>query len=204
MSNELIPSKAQERQLLLRKNRDAERVVLCLDHSGSMASPMATGQIKSRQHATFEAALAITNASRPETTHYGLVAFESGARTLVEITDEYMEIQGLAALQPAGGTAMDQGISVSLQQTDGPPHRIILLSDGGADDRDAALNVTDTAVLLGVVIDTISIGDSDDALMQEIARRTGGKWQRCEDPLALAQAFMKLETRARAFLEYKG
>lgn len=177
-----------------------ERVVLLVDNSGSMTEHM-PASLKTRQHAAFEATLAITNASDPSVTAYALVSFESSTRLVAAMDTDYLLLQMEAGLVSAGGTAMNLGISVALQQ-DGD--RVILLSDGQPTcTREELWAVVETAVSLGVRIDTISIGGADDEIMREIARRTGGVWQKPVSAEQLIQSFMKLETRARLMLTHE-
>lgn len=176
-----------------------EHICLCLDHSGSMGMTM-PGTLNTRQQCLAEAVQAIVGVSSEDATYYSIVAFESQARLHVDKTTNFLALCSKAWLQPAGGTNMRDGLSLAIQQA---PKRIILLSDGEPSDPEGVYAIADTAALLGIKIDTVSIGESGDALMQEIARRTGGTWQRCSTPEALAQHFMRLETRAYLQLEHK-
>lgn len=176
-----------------------ERVVLLIDNSGSMAGPFSTGQLKSSQHAAYEATLAILQCSAPNITAYGIVAFNTLPLVVQQITTNYLLLYKNASLRSDGGTAMNLGISCALQQN---PSRIILLSDGAPTcNMEDICSIIQTAITLSTKIDTISIGGASDTIMQEIARRTAGKWQRPISPAELVQSFQKLETRNRLLLE---
>lgn len=178
-----------------------EKVVLLLDSSGSMGLPM-PGDVKSRQQCAVEATLAILGVSDPKTTAYGFITFESDPHLIAPITSDYLRLYN-AAYQPmtSGGTNMSAAISMALNQPS--VQRIILLSDGEPDSAERALTVARTAKDLGVKIDTVGIGECNVGLMQEIARITGGKFQKCDTPAQLAAGFARLETRARAMLEHR-
>lgn len=198
--NELVLSKAK--QDVAREwagDEGKEHICLCLDHSGSMGITM-EHSIQTRQHCLAEAVQAIIGVSSEESTLYSVVSFESQARLACDKTSNFLALCARVWLSPCGGTNMADGLSLAIQQA---PKRIILLSDGQPDSPDRALAVADTAAVLGIKIDTVSIGEAGDALMKEIAKRTGGVWRRCTSPEQLAQHFMQLETRARLALEHK-
>jgi Mg-chelatase subunit ChlD len=178
-----------------------EVVVLTLDHSGSMGSGMSVMHDSgSRSEAVCQAVEAIISVSNPALTKYGIVGFESRSYVVVEPTDRFLSILGNNQPIAAGGTDMAGGIILAISLH---PHRLILLSDGEPNSEDAALSAAKQAASCKIKIDTISVGAANDALLQEIAKMTGGVWQRCDSVNDLADHFMQLETEARLQLEHK-
>jgi uncharacterized protein with von Willebrand factor type A (vWA) domain len=197
--NDLVLSKAkQDVSKEWKDDGQREHICLCLDHSGSMSMSM-TGTLQTRLHTLAEAVGAIIGVSSPEATLFSMVAFESKATLVYDKSDNFLALCARAWLSPAGGTNMLDGLSLALQQA---PKRVILLSDGEPSNPEGVLGMADTAAALGIKIDTVSIGESGDSLMQEIAKRSGGVWRRCETPAQLAQHFMQLESRNYLRIEH--
>lgn len=181
-----------------------ERLVLALDNSGSMGSSMdpedwRTG--KSKLDATKDAVLTMLANSDAARTHYGVVSFESDARVVNQPHYDYDAIApSIMNIDCGGGTDMAGGLALSLRLR---PHRIVMLSDGHPNNSEAALSEARRAATAGIKIDTISVGDANDELMQEIARLTGGKWSRVTDLESMKKTFLNLETRKYLALEDK-
>lgn len=192
---------SQTEQSLIKKK---ERVTLLIDSSGSMGMLMDgenSGELKTRIHATTEAILAITNVSDSELTEYGLIAFNDQPAILSPFTTDYLSLYANCFVEPTAGTQMADGLSKAVQQS---PDRIILLSDGEPTCRlETIWSIVQTASDLNIKIDTISIGGASDTIMQEIAKRTNGKWQRPTSPEELCHSFMQLETKNRLLLDHQ-
>ena len=184
--------------------RATERVILCADASGSMETRMTIhggADSLTRARATSEAMRAIIDVSSPSITQYGIVAFDSQAYVVMPPTTNYLSLLSKAYVGSQGTTSMHDGIETALGLS---PSRIILLSDGAPDYPNSVLAAATHAAEMGVKIDTISIGDSDEVLMQRIAEMTGGFWRMCQNPDDLVDAFCALESRARLLLEHIG
>jgi Ca-activated chloride channel family protein len=169
-------------------------VVLVTDVSRSMS---ATDVSPTRLEAARRAAKNFID-QVPEELRVGLVAFSDGAQTLQSpTTDRDALAEGLATLQPLGGTATGAGLRAALDAlklsgdsaAKRPPAALVLLSDGSATDNPAAdaaageakrLHVPIYTVALGTPDGTITLGGQvlrvppDPAALKRIATESGG------------------------------
>jgi len=181
-----------------------EKVMLLLDWSGSMEAGMdphssyAHGGEPTRKDVVRDGVIAITAASEPSITAYGVTLFSEHGYTLVDYTTNYLKAQAFRDIRSLS-TMLDEGLRKSLE---GTPNRIILLSDGAAScGVEAVIVYVVEAIQRHIIIDTIAIGGADDTLLRDIAERTGGVFVRANCAEDLIEHFEKLETRAYALLE---
>jgi len=140
-------------------------VVLVLDNSGSM-TPDKLASAKGAA-ANFIAQL------DPNLTRVGVVSFDSSARQLVALTNDYNRaLNGVYSLSSGGGTAIDQGLLGGYQQlanSNAESRAVLLLSDGGSDPG-AAYAAASTLSAAGIRIITVAVGeDADRVLMGNLA-----------------------------------
>lgn len=213
MENEMVRSKRAEmlkrfqQQGVGEKKEMEEACIILLDRSGSMneasGSETKIGAVKK----------SVPFLSAPgHYINYSLIAFNDFADVIAKPTTGFGNvIAGLDFLMPAGGTCFSSAISLGLSLLKGEGlkeepqrKRMILLSDGQNNvDREGLWGVVDRCVEEKVVIDTLAFGrDADTQLLQEIARKTGGKYQFVDSPLALEQAYRKLNFNVR-WIEHK-
>lgn len=200
----------KERQELAESRQNQLATVphhLCLliDVSGSMDSPMsgtdyyASPTNPARLEAAITAMRHLVAAADPTETAFTLVTFDSYPKVVVPKTTNYTVLQ-TTTLQTAGSTNMYDGIREAIAQQ---PTRIILLSDGQPNNPAQALLAAQMAADQSILIDTISIGECDDKLMQQIAALTGGTWIRCNDTESLSNHFVLLEPKNYLQIEHK-
>jgi Ca-activated chloride channel family protein len=175
--------------------RDQAAVMLVLDISGSMtADDMSPNRMESAR----AAALAFVD-SLPEDAQLGLVSFSSQAALRAPLSHDRVQAErAIRELQPGGGTAIGDGLSLALDQiaslapgADGtaPPARVVLLSDGESEAGAPPTEAAARARAEGVQVDTVGIGQRgqvtyvgdqpvrlDEATLQAIAQQTGGSY----------------------------
>lgn len=158
--------------------RVAGTIVLAFDVSNSM---MATDVAPSRLGAAQEAAVAFVR-GQPETVDVGVVAFDQGAITAREPTnDREAVVATIERLRPAGATSLGQAILTSLStivgapvflpdpsSPDPPPDlgywgsaMIIVFSDGEDTGGPDAIAAAEFAARAGVRVQTVGIGTTD-------------------------------------------
>jgi Mg-chelatase subunit ChlD len=98
-----------------------------------------------------------------------------------------------------GGTAIGSGLFAGIQAVTGTNSRpfavptIVLLTDGNQNSGPSPLVAAAAAQSAGIVVHTITFGDSADrALMQQVASQTGGTFLHASDEAALQSAFREL------------
>ncbi len=122
-----------------------------------------------------------------------LVAFESDAETLSELTqDRASLLNQVNGLGGGGGTEITAGIregTASLENAVGG--RVMLLMTDGQSDVD--FSVVEEAAVAGIIIHTIGFGSVNDALLQEIADRTGGQYIKADSSQELSNIYASLQ-----------
>lgn len=195
-----LPHKSTELIPILKQ----EKVVLCLDSSGSMGILM--DNRKMRIHNATEAIREMLTISDPRRTAYGLVSFSAWAEVISPISTDWLSIQAGMYTHPDSSTRMDLGLLKSIGLL---PDRIILLSDGQPTcDLDLLWAVVDRCIKVrwsihGLIkIDTIGLGVDDEAeeILVTISNRTHGIYRKVETVKELRQSFLQLETNQRKFL----
>jgi Mg-chelatase subunit ChlD len=175
-------------------------LVIVLDRSGSMASPV-SGSTKSQQQIANDAAVLALRSLLPQD-QVGLVAFESSAEWVVPIqpnTDSAGLARRIRSIVPGGGTNIYPGLEMAgeaLSRISGTTaiKHIILLSDGqsapGPFDRLASRLAGE-----GITISTIGVGDAvNDPVLKQIAVLGGGEYHPVRNPNVLPKLFLR-ETR---------
>lgn len=160
-------------------------VCVVVDRSGSMdGQPME--DLK-------EALTNFINGSPEEGMLTSLVAFESDAETLSELTqDRALLLNQVNGLGGGGGTEITAGIregTASLENAVGG--KVMLLMTDGQSDVD--FNVVEEAAAAGITIHTIGFGSVNDALLREIADRTGGQYIKADSSQELSNVYASLQ-----------
>lgn len=159
-------------------------ICMLLDRSGSMGG---------RPMQNLRAAVADFIADMQAGTSLSLVAFDDYAERLTELTQDTASLLMAAeSLYDRGGTditaAIREGTSV-LQEAGG--NRVMLLMTDGQSSID--FSVVDEAAAQGITIHTIGFGSVNDALLQEIADRTGGQYVRADSSEELSDVYAGLQ-----------
>lgn len=169
---------------------------LVLDHSGSMlGEPLDT--VKS-------AALGLIDQLTPDD-RLGVIAFDHKAKIIVEnqgVRDGGKIAKKIQALKPAGGTAIDEGIKLGIQEAakgkDDRVSHIFLLTDGENEhgDNDRCLKLGQVASDYGLTIHSLGFGDHwNQDVLEAIADSASGSLTYIEDPSQALTAFTQLFQR---------
>ncbi len=180
----------------LEQTKEGANVVLVIDDSGSM---QATDYQPSRIDAAKSAADILVK-SLDAKDNAGVVIFESGATTAAYLSPDKDRVrEKLAAIAPkAGQTAIGDGLALAIDMAKSIPNRksvVILLSDGvnnaGVISPDEAVGFANAA---NIQVFTVGMGSAkpvvlgydwlgnpqyaelDEATLQGIAQKTGGKY----------------------------
>ena len=141
-------------------------VALVIDVSGSMTG----GGLASAK----SAAIAFIKKLNQENAQVGLAKFESEAKVLSQLTNDFNSVIGLiSGLSSGGMTAIDKGLMagysiVKASTRQGVPKAILLLSDGVSDEG-AAIQAANEIKAAGVTILTVGVGDARQCLLSQIA-----------------------------------
>ncbi len=140
---------------------------------------------------------------------FALVAFASQAQTVIPLSsgsrrrEVIHQLDRLETLELGTETKMSAGLSEAISQlqkmpTDGVVNRIVVLTDGFAQDESECHMVASQAASLGVSISTIGLGAQfNDELMTSLADRTGGNAEWVPDPTQIPQAMAREFEHAR-------
>ena len=225
------PQRIDDRRVIRGEGYD---LILAIDLSFSMLSEDAF--VEGRRVSRLEGLKPVLEAfiRRREADRIGCVVFSGRSYTLAPLTHDHdwlaRQIGRLSAtLIPEGGTAIGDGIALSLSRLTGRHADaagkkragafIILLTDGANDGgKIAPLDATRLAVPNGIPIYTIGVGTgmpapfpnidpqtgkrigtvrrsfaTDDQTLMEIAKATGGRFFRADDPDATHEAFAAID-----------
>jgi Ca-activated chloride channel homolog len=200
-------------QATIRIPRGQTSVMLAVDVSGSMA---ASDVQPTRIDAAIAAGRTLID-KLPSNAQVGLVIFNSQAQVVAPLTGDKGSVKdALGSLAPGGGTAIGDGIQVSVAQLvsivdpNGPKSqnyaRVVLLTDGssnsGIDNQTAAAG----AAQAHIPVDTIGIGARnqttmvqgrivdgvDEQALQAIASATGGHYYYAADEGQLSRIYSDL------------
>ena len=107
------------------------------------------------------------------TTPITLVAFDSGAEELMELTtDQAALLNTVSSLQSGGGTEITSGIQAGMDALEeAAGSRVMLLMTDGQSSVD--FSVVEEAAAMGITIHTIGFGSVNDSLLEQIAQQTG-------------------------------
>ena len=159
-------------------------VCVVVDRSGSMdGSPMQN----------LKDALDEFVRSAQTDTPISLVAFESGAELLSELTlDKASLLAAVDALSANGGTDITSGIRAGTQALEAAAgSRVMLLMTDGQSSID--FSAVDEAAAMGITIHTIGFGSVNDELLEQIAQATGGQYVRADSSTELNNIYSSLQ-----------
>ena len=140
---------------------------------------------------------------------FALVAFASNAQTVIPLSsgryrrEVIRQLGNLETLELGTETRLSIGLKEAMAQiqgttADGIVNRIVVLTDGFAQDESDCHMVAAQAASLGVSISTIGLGAQfNDELMTSLADRTGGNAEWVPDPTQIPQAMAKEFEQAR-------
>ncbi|MFA6331608.1 MAG: VWA domain-containing protein [Methanoregula sp.] len=196
----------------LEQTKDGVNVVLVIDDSGSM-------QADDYQPSRIEAAKSAADtllSSLDSKDYAGVVLFESGATTAAYLSPDKDRVrEKLAAVAPKSGqTAIGDGLALAIDMAKSIPNRksvVILLSDGvnnaGVISPDEAITFAKASA---IQVYTVGLGSSepvvlgydwlgnpqyaqlDEATLQSIAEKTGGKYFKSVDGQTLTEIYGSL------------
>lgn len=201
-----LAEKLKVRAANLERRKLEEIAIILIDASGSMADRCKNGKIK--MQAVKDSVPYLQ--ARGSYVEYGLVSFDSTAHLIQQPTTNFSAILiQLDVLQPGAATnipaALHEGLKMFIERQV-EKKRMILMSDGENNEEKHMMDerVSD-CVKAGVVVDTIAFGDNADVnLLRSIATRTGGIFQKVDDPLQLEQAYQKLNFQVRYIIHKNG
>jgi len=131
----------------------------------------------------------------------GVVDFDGNAELVEPLTAERAAvIRALAKLNQTGATDLAEGIETALagfeQGARPDSSRVMLLFTDGKSNDKKARRAMEEARRRGVAIHTLLLGSDAEgaAILNDIARGTGGSFLRVTDPAKLPQAFLNLRT----------
>jgi uncharacterized protein YegL len=168
---------------------EAQDVIFCVDTSSSM-SPDSVQKIKEGLNDY------VDEMSEPD---MGAVVIFGGVAWLMNpLTDNYtqlrMDIDNIP--DPSGGTPMTWALQVAIEEllANGISTHIpviILLTDGKpSGGPSVVLAQADIAAANDIVIYTIGLGNADEALLQEVANRTGGKYFYADESSEIPEIYL--------------
>jgi len=140
---------------------------------------------------------------------FALIAFASHAQTVIPLSSARQrrtllrELERLETLQLGQETRLSAGLQEALAQlgampTEGFVNRIVVLTDGFAQDANDCYTVATQASARGVAISTLGLGGQfNDELMTGLADRTGGNAEWVPDPSRIPEAMAQEFERAR-------
>lgn len=126
-------------------------------------------------------------------TMVSLVAFDSSAQELAELTqDQATLLTQVNTLSGNGGTEITAGIKTGLESlSNSVGARVMLLMTDGQSSVD--FSVVEEAAAAGITIHTIGFGDVNDALLEQIAERTGGQYIKADSSSELSNVYASLQ-----------
>ena len=172
---------------------------LVLDHSGSMGG-QAIDTVK-------RAACNLVDRMYPQD-RISVVGFDHKAKVVVEnqLVDRLESIKGkIQSLRASGGTCIDDGIKLGLQETtkgkDGTVSQIFVLTDGENEhgDNERCFQFSRLATEYNMTLHSLGFGDSwNQDVLERIADAGGGSMAYIPNPEAAGEEFQKLLRRIQA------
>jgi Mg-chelatase subunit ChlD len=171
-----------------KKHLPSLALVVVIDKSGSMSGE--------KMQLTQEAAAA-TASLMSERDSVGVVAFDSTAHAIVNLTpaeDKDAIIREIRSIQPVGGTNMYPGLKLAydwLSASDARIKHVIVMSDGESEPGDfrGIARLTKDA---GMTLTTVAVGaDADFQTMKFIADTGGGRFYATDSPENLPRIFTR-------------
>ncbi|QDU32653.1 von Willebrand factor type A domain protein [Poriferisphaera corsica] len=173
-------------------------LVLVIDHSGSMASPV-IGSRYNQQVLANEAAILAMKTLYPQDL-VGVVVFDDYAKWAWDIqmnSDTQKLAKRVRAISPGGGTNIFAGLETAhkklapLRMQDAAIKHIILLTDGNSQEG-KYVQLIGNMMKSGITLSTVGIGDARQfGLLQRLANMGGGQYHDVKDPNDLPQVFIK-------------
>lgn len=174
---------------------------LVLDHSGSMnGRPLATVK---------EAASRLVDQLTAQDM-LSVVVFDHQAKVLLPIQPvDAPDIlkRKIAALKPSGGTAIDEGLKLGIEESAqgkvGKVSQLFLLTDGENEhgDNQRCLKLAQVAAEYSLTLNALGFGDHwNQDVLEQIADAGAGTLTYIEDPDAAVDAFNRLLQRAQSVL----
>jgi Ca-activated chloride channel family protein len=188
----------------MKEQEKIEVSAIVFDKTGSMSG---TDLAPTRLEAAKEAAIAFIRRKRildgrDRTT---VIAFNESALVCSAFGRHPHEAHGdVRALTADGGTNITAGLQAALEavtaeakRLPSPTLRCVLLTDGEHNSGPSPMEtgVVDAMKRAGVIVDCVAIGGAGDALLKEIAKRTGGQFVRCVDFASLLRHYEDLATK---------
>jgi Ca-activated chloride channel homolog len=171
---------------------------IVLDHSGSMAAPVA-GTNKSQQDCANEAAVLAIQTLYPDDM-VCVVVFDSGADIVVpmgRVGNASSITRAVRSISPAGGTDIVSGLEKAatvvnkLSPKEAAVKHVLLLTDGQSADGNYR-DIIGSIVKSGGTLSTVGVGDGvNGSLLQNLAQMGGGTYYPIKNPKTLPQVFIK-------------
>ena len=174
---------------------DHGNVVILLDASGSMGRPMADSQMT--KMAAAKAALRETLTQAPPDTHIGLLVFSAHGAPQewfypLGPREDARLLEAIDAPSPGGGTplgkyirrAADRLLEQRARQRGYGAYRLLIVTDGEADDPDKVDRYTAEILARGVTMDVIGVDMKSDHTLAAKAH----SYRRANDPESLRKA----------------
>jgi Mg-chelatase subunit ChlD len=167
-------------------------VMLVLDRSGSMAEGF--GPMNKLEASIVASIKAIESLSNRDLV--GVVAFDSGAETILPLTDNVKSrtVSALKGIDVGGGTDISSGLRAGypplLTAASGFKH-LILMTDGHSNPT-GSIELAAQGFAAGISLSTIGVGDGHDAgFLQALAAAGGGRYHPVTNPAELSMAFLR-------------
>lgn len=177
-------------------------LVLVIDRSGSMASPV-TGSRHSQQELANEAAVLALQTLYPQDL-VSVVVFDHDAQVIVALGPNAAPdsvASKVRSVQPSGGTNVYAGLEAAYEQLanvtvqDAAVKHVILLTDGQSTPPPGSggyIPLVGRMTRAGITISAIGVGDGHDGqLLQQLAQMSGGQYHPIVNPNDLPQVFIK-------------
>ncbi len=173
-------------------------LVVVLDRSGSMASPVG-GTNRTQQEVANEAAILAISTLYPQDL-VGVVAFDHSAKIIVDLdvfSDPGRVMEKIRSIHPGGGTQIYSGLEQAyymlepIDVQDAAVKHVILLTDGISQEGNY-IRLVGNMMKSDITLSTIGVGDGHDAqLLNQLAMMGGGTYHPVVNPNDLPQVFIK-------------
>lgn len=189
-------------------------LVLVIDRSGSMTSPVG-GSSSSQQELANEAGVLALNTLYPQDL-VGVVAFDEAGYSIVKVqmnSNPAAVAKAVRSIQPGGGTNIYAGLEMAYRELapltvqDAAVKHIILLTDGQsqAPGPGGYIKLASQMRRNGISLSTIGVGDGHDAqLLRQLANMGNGNYHPIVNPGNLPQIFIKEAKTIRKNLVKEG
>jgi uncharacterized membrane protein len=181
-----------EMEVPARRELPRGAVMLVLDRSGSMSDGF--GPMNKLEASIVASVKAVESLSGRDLV--GVVAFDSGAETILPLADnnKTRTVAALKGIDIGGGTDISSGLREGypplLNAASGFKH-LILMTDGHSDPT-GCLELAAQGFAAGVSLSTIGVGDGHDAaFLQGLAAAGGGRYHPVTNPAELSMAFLR-------------